>query len=895
MSETGAPESCSVESILSQAADEFMSRLERGETLDVEDYARRYPQVSTILRQVLPALASLRSPLRRPAALNDPVPAAPFVGCLGDFRILREVGRGGMGIVYEAEQISLGRRVALKVLPLAPAMDAKQLQRFKNEAQASAHLHHSHIVPVYAVGCDRGVHYYAMQFIEGHTLADMIADLEPQAYWNGPVSRPDRNRTTQYVRRASQEASKSYSPRADRNGCPTALPRTGGTDRNGCPPGGQPLSQAVERNVSPPTAPRSPAIARVPVQAAVETPPARPATVSSRRTLKNTEYFRLVAELGVQTAEALEYAHQMGVVHRDIKPANLMVDVQGHLWITDFGLARCHQGDGGLTMSGDLVGTLRYMSPEQALAKRFLVDHRTDIYSLGVTLYELLALQPAYSGRDREELLRKIAFEEPRRPRCVNASIPVELETIVLKAMAKEPEGRYATAQDLADDLHCFLEHKPIRARRPSLLECSRKWARRHRSAVWAAIVMLMLTLAGTNLSLFFILREQTNTKEALANVERQRILADTQRVRAANNFRMFRNVVIRFLHQLEEKRWASLPKHALLRLALAEELVHCVQDYADKACCDPDTKFDAGMAYMIIGNVYRVQGIADKATPQFEKAITLFDKLVEQFPEEPLYQGELAMAHFALGIFLDELGCAVKATEHHQDAAEHFKLAVQRNPTCRILNNYAWFLVSCQQTDFRDPEKAVSLALRAVAIAPQWGECRNTLGAAYYRAGKLDEAITTLNESMRLRGGGDAFDWYFLAMAYWQKGDKKNAQDLYRRATREVEKTNIFLEPLRPFQREAAALLGIQDEAKHDNKKTGRRGYSSSALKHRPASKRQPAAQVAQNENPACLCTLVEVLFRPVPVYTWFPNLSCKEWGCPRVCPDSGSCKPPG
>ncbi len=158
---------------------------------------------------------------------------------------------------------------------------------------------------------------------------------------------------------------------------------------------------------------------------------------------RSREYFRTAAALGIQAAEALDHAHKFGIVHRDIKPANLLLDVQGNLWITDFGLARL-QDDAGLTITGDLLGTLRYMSPEQALAKRGYLDHRTDIYSLGATLYELVTLRPAIDGQDRQEVLRKIAQDEPIPPRRLNPTIPRELETILLKAMSKEPESRYA-------------------------------------------------------------------------------------------------------------------------------------------------------------------------------------------------------------------------------------------------------------------------------------------------------------------------------------------------------------------------------------------------------------------------------------------------------------------
>src|SRR5262249_35448323 len=182
-----------------------------------------------------------------------------------------------------------------------------------------------------------------------------------------------------------------------------------------------------------------------------------------------------VANLGIQAAEALEHAHQEGVVHRDIKPANLMVDVKGHLWITDFGLARL-QNDAGLTLSGDLVGTIRHMSPEQAIGHRAVVDQRTDIYALGVTLYELVALEPAFDGSDPGEVLRRIVEEDRRPLRALNAAVPRELETIIQKATAKEPQSRYMMAQDLADDLRRFLEHKPIKAKRPTLLELAAKW-----------------------------------------------------------------------------------------------------------------------------------------------------------------------------------------------------------------------------------------------------------------------------------------------------------------------------------------------------------------------------------------------------------------------------------
>jgi serine/threonine protein kinase/Tfp pilus assembly protein PilF len=376
---------------------------------------------------------------------------------LGDFRILRELGRGGMGVVYEAEQISLGRRVALKVLPFASTLDAKQLQRFKNEAQAAAHLHHQNIVPVHATGCERGVHYYAMQLIDGHTLAEVITDLR----------KPDAS---------------SPSP-----------PGTPGGEGRG--EGGQNPTEnrGAPARVSPLTPNPSPPECRG--RGETETPPN--ARLSTLPTTRGRAYFHAIAQLGAQAAEALDYSHEFGVVHRDVKPANMLIDGRGKLWITDFGLAHC-QSQAGLTMSGDLVGTLRYMSPEQALAKRVIVDHRTDIYSLGATLYELLTLEPVFTGDDRQELLRQIAFEEPAPPRRHNNAIPVELETIILKALEKNPADRYATAKELAEDLERFVKDEPIKARRPSLARRAKGWCRTHKPLV--AVLVTLLVLAGASL-----------------------------------------------------------------------------------------------------------------------------------------------------------------------------------------------------------------------------------------------------------------------------------------------------------------------------------------------------------------------------------------------------------
>jgi tetratricopeptide (TPR) repeat protein len=257
-------------------------------------------------------------------------------------------------------------------------------------------------------------------------------------------------------------------------------------------------------------------------------PPAKSPSSTSTRT---RNYVRNAARLALQAAEALDHAHARGILHRDIKPANLLLDREGRLWVTDFGLAQV-RGDDRLTLTGDVLGTLRYMSPEQALGQRVVIDGRTDVYSLGVTLYELLSLRPAIDGRDRAEILRRVAEEEPAPLRRLNPAVPADLETIVLKATAKDPAGRYATAQELAEDLRNFLEDRPIRARRPGLLERAGKWARRHRSVVTTAALWLVL---GTAVSTWEAIR--AGNAESRAKASAERALTEASVARAVNDF----------------------------------------------------------------------------------------------------------------------------------------------------------------------------------------------------------------------------------------------------------------------------------------------------------------------------------------------------------------------
>ena len=463
----------SAERELDAIFEEISERIRRGDDVGVDTLIAQHPKYCERLRAALPGVRAMielghcGSSGTGKAGMKLPAPSAPDGGnsfqngTLGDFRILRELGRGGMGVVYEAEQISLGRHVALKVLPFAAMLDDKQLNRFKNEARAAATLTHPNIVPVYSVGTDRGVHYYAMQMIAGQSLADVICELR-------------------------QSGNRKDSPSADKR--PGDIARSVGSGlvhaKNCQQATGAKSSPRSSADEGPSATVSSERECRTESSSTTATTILQ-AGISTDRVGRRSPFFHSVAKLGIQAAKALDHANENGVLHRDIKPANLLLDTTGQLYITDFGLARL-EGDAGLTMTGDLIGTLRYMSPEQALANRVIVDHRSDIYSLGVTLYEFALLTPAFSATDRKELLHQIAFKEPTPPRKIDPSIPEDLETILLKSIEKDPHDRYATAGELAEDLRRFTEHEAIRAKPQGAARKLRKWV--HRNAQVAAV-----------------------------------------------------------------------------------------------------------------------------------------------------------------------------------------------------------------------------------------------------------------------------------------------------------------------------------------------------------------------------------------------------------------------
>jgi WD40 repeat protein len=369
-----------------------------------------------------------------------------------------------MGVVYEAEQESLGRRVALKVLARREEQGTRLLARFRRESRAAARLHHSNIVPVFEVGEDGGVCFYSMQFIQGQALDEVLKELvHLRAASAGTVPLP--------VGGTGSVASSLWNVPLDAalQQTPPDPWRLADLPRAGAAPGDEALADA----------------AIGPLHRAAERPPSSELSAAGSNFRL---YCRNVARIGRQVAEALAYAHARGVIHRDIKPSNLLLDAAGVVWVTDFGLAKTE--DHALTQAGDILGTIRYMAPERFRGED---DGRADIYALGLTLYELLVLRPAFAAEDRLRLIDQISRVEPARPRSLEPRIPVDLETIVHKAIDKEPGRRYATAAALAEDLERFLDDRPVQARRATVRE--RLWRSCRRSPVVSSLAATVATL----------------------------------------------------------------------------------------------------------------------------------------------------------------------------------------------------------------------------------------------------------------------------------------------------------------------------------------------------------------------------------------------------------------
>jgi serine/threonine protein kinase/WD40 repeat protein/Tfp pilus assembly protein PilF len=573
MSDTGSGRD-SVEQLL----ESFLARWRRGERPSLEEYAARCPERADEIRELFPAVVEMEQ-LKPPVAVDAGPPEQPSIKPesaarpepthperLGDYRIIRIIGEGGMGVVYEAERESLSNRVALKVMHPRFRADASHLRRFRQEARSAARLHHTNIVPVFDFGEQDGICYYAMQYIAGHSLNDVLEEVrqlrrenqkliaatdtvaQPEDGEGSPADRanfgetgrlaPDPLRRTvtlglltgRYTGAPSAEEAEAGSSSVIQ---PLSLLAVGmGREEDLIAIAAAKLAVGIETTIDGEKGQTGPLPREVNIEqgaaggestAPPGEPPSAPrpiaagessssATGSSLAGRTDDSYHREIARLGAQVADALDYAHRQGVVHRDIKPSNLLLDAQGNLWITDFGLAKLVEGD-DLSQSRDVVGTLRFMAPERF---RGVTDPASDIYAVGATLYEMLALCPAFNARDQILLIDQIAHQAPAPLRQHDRRIPRDLETIVLKTLSKDPKDRCDKAGELRDELRRYLEGRPTRWRRVGVVEQFRRWCKRNpllaAASIAAAVLTVFLAISSTIAAWTF--RDQRNRLE---------------------------------------------------------------------------------------------------------------------------------------------------------------------------------------------------------------------------------------------------------------------------------------------------------------------------------------------------------------------------------------------
>ena len=415
--ESAASEADDQENRLAELFYAYVSRIESGEPLDRDALLDRHPALAQQLPEQLDTYLQLGAEF----------PSTPRPGTLGDYTLKRQIGRGGMGVVYEAWENSMDRHVALKVLPVGVAVDDKAYLRFMREAKTAGKLSHPNVVSVYGMGVKEQTPYYAMEYVEGETLAQLrgAGGAETQEQEKEREEKSASRRDTEAQRREDAEDERARSFR-------------------------------------------------------------KPAELGD---------FARLAKAFADVADGLQHAHSKGVVHRDIKPSNLILDSAGRLRILDFGLARL-EGQEPLTISGDVVGTPAYMSPEQARRRKIPVDHRTDIYSLGATLYELLTHQQPFQGADYNETLTQILTLDPRPPRRLNPRVPQDLETIVLKCLRKDAADRYGTAEALAQDLRRFVRGDAVEARPEGRWDKLARGVWRQRLRIVGGLVLILLSVS---------------------------------------------------------------------------------------------------------------------------------------------------------------------------------------------------------------------------------------------------------------------------------------------------------------------------------------------------------------------------------------------------------------
>ena len=547
-------------------ASDYAESVRGGKRLSVDSVAEANPEHESELRDLLPVIEKLeqarQSHIQRPSGLATLGVSRPER--LGDFQLVRQIGRGGMGVVFEAVQKSLGRRVALKVLPSSLLSGDDQLRRFEQEARTAAALHHTNIVPVFGVGQDQGFHYFVMQRIDGHGLDALLLE-------------PDRKLTPKQV-----------------------------------------------------------------------------------------------ARLGGQAASALAYAHHQNVLHRDIKPANLLVNEDLELWITDFGVAKALEAE-AVTRTGDVVGTLRYMAPEQVIGE---ADVRSDIYSLGLTLYELLAGRPAIDDSSiRQAIVARRPAPSPPPLRQLNPDVPIDLETILQTAMSNDPAARYQTASSFQQDLNAFLEGSAISVRRTPVWERIHRWGRRNPAVAALSVLSMMLLASVAVLSTTGLIQLGAAFEREQQNRQKAEQIAE---VAVGTVDQIFQRFAGGMENTESDKEFAAAPAISLETAEMLEDLLPFYDEIDRLSFSDglgtPQLQQSAAGARSAVAELHFNLG-------HYQRAIDTFEEMLgTQFEgqEQSEGKGNSSEHQLQLATLRNRLGFAFRMLGENATAEKEHRLALQ-------------------------------------------------------------------------------------------------------------------------------------------------------------------------------------------------------------------------
>jgi serine/threonine protein kinase/tetratricopeptide (TPR) repeat protein len=754
---------------IEELAESFLARFRAGQRPSLTEFTAAHPELADQIRELFPALVEMEQAGSMVESVTGP--ALPRAGdamteSLGDYRIIREVGRGGMAVVYEAIQESLGRHVALKVFSPWLRADARQIERFRREARAAARLHHTNIVPVFGVGEEKGLRYYAMQFIQGQGLDAILHELRRlrSAPEVGAAARTSPDSALP-VRLAATVARSLLSGRF---AAPTKQPQTAST-------AGDRSETGHEVNIAVPAAP------------ARDEPSSGASHWASQA---GGSYARTVARVGLQVAEALVHAHGQGILHRDIKPSNLLLDTEGSIWVADFGLAKSDDAD-ALTESGDIVGTVRYMAPE-----RFRGDSgpESDVYGLGVTLYELSTLCPAFDSGDRARLIDHILHTDPPPPRAIEPKIPRDFETIVLKAMSKHPADRYVSARALAEDLSRFLDDRTIMARRSSVTERLSRWCKRNPGLAALNALAATLTTAIAIISTLAAIWLGQSRNKALDNLWRAMTAEAQARTEAENARRSAAEseAVRKFLENdllaaaRPEGQGGGLGKNATIRQAVDAARPRIATAFKNEPLIEAAVRHTLGATYLCLGEPV-------ESIPELERARALReDKLGPDHPDTIDSRICLALAYRdarrgAEAIALDEVTLRRQESklgpDHPDTLRSRTQLAMAYQAAGRIAESIAlheatlrlqetklgrdhpdtlctiFNLAACYHARGRHADAlklyVETLALRKARLGPDDPETlrsMHALGLSYDDLGRHSEALRIYEKTLALR-----------------------------------------------------------------------------------------------------------------------------------------------